>query len=181
MTWQAMPTFTDGNALTGAQLEILKANLLETAAAKATTTGRIFVATGTNALAEREIRQHYMAGSGTTTSTSFGNLSGGGANIGPTISNITTGTLALVNVQCQLNNATAGPSSRMSYDITGATTDSATDDRGILSQNDVSKDSRFGVWELQTVTAGANTFEAKYRVSSSTGAFSARTLIVMAL
>jgi hypothetical protein len=181
MAWSALPSWVDGDPLTAAQLLAIKANLNETAPAKATTAGRIFAATGTNAIAEREVRQHYMAGSGTTSSTSFGNLSGGGANIGPTVASITTGPMAIINVQCQLNNSTAGPSSRMSYAVSGATTVAADDDHGILNQNDISKDCRFGVWELQVLTPGVQTVVAQYRVSSTTGAFSARTLIVMAL
>jgi len=180
MAWTTLPTYTNG-VLSAAMLNAIAANINETAPAKATNAGRLFVSTGANGIAEREIRQHYMAGSGTTTSTSFGNLSGGGANIGPTISSIGTGALALVSVQCQLNNSTNGPSSRMSYAVSGATTSASTDDRGILNQNDISKDCRFGTLELQALTPGANTFLAEYRVSSTTGAFSARTLIVMAL
>jgi hypothetical protein len=180
MTWSTLPAYSDGNALTAAQATAIKDNINESAPAKATTAGRIFVATGTNAIAEREIKTEYLSASGTTTNTSFTNLGGGGGT-GPSCSTITTGTLAIVNVQCQLNNSTGGASSRMSYDISGATTSSATDDRGILSQSSASADSRYGSWELQTLTGGSNSFVAKYRVSSGTGAFSARTMIVIAL
>ena len=79
------------------------------------------------------------------------------------------------------NNNTNGASSRMSYDVSGATTSSATDDRGSLLQNEPARDARYATLELQAFTPGSNTCTSKYRVSSGTGSFSARTMIVMAL
>jgi hypothetical protein len=154
-------------------------DMLVTPAALASTGGRIFVSTGANAIAERAIQTEYLSASGTTTNTSFVNLGAGGT--GPSVTSITTGTLALVSLQVQANNSSGGASSRMSYDISGATTSAATDDRGTLSQNSASSDTRYGVMELQTLTGGSNTFVCKYRVSSGTGSFSARTMIVIAL
>src|SRR5215217_7984099 len=178
MAWNVPVSWVDGIAVTGAQLNAyLRDNFNETAPAKATVSGRHIVTTGPNTIAERAIRQTYDAGAGTRTSTSFGALAG--ASAGPAVNNIVTGTLALVSVQCQVNNTLDGPSSRMSYDISGATTDAASgtpgDDRGILSQSSASKDSRFSTMELQTLTAGTNSFNSVYRVSSGTGNFSART------
>jgi hypothetical protein len=178
MAWSTPPTWTSGQTIPASNLNIIRDDLLETVPAKATVAGRHFASTAANSIAEREIKQDYIAAGGSVTNTSFGNPASGGT--GPTVT-ITTGVLAIVNVQAQMNNSTNGPSTRMSYDITGATTSAATDDRGILQQSDTAKDVRFGAWELQTLTAGSNVFVAKYRVSSTSGTISARTMIVWAL
>lgn len=178
MAWTTPVTAVSGALLTAAQWNAsVRDNLLETAPAKATTSGRIFVSTGANAIAQREIRTSIVAAGETTASTSFTNL----ATAGPTITSITTGPLALISVNSQANNTLDGPSSRHSFDISGATTSSATSERGTLSQNSASKDTRYGICTLQTVTAGSNTFTSKYLVSSGTGHWQDRELIVMAL
>lgn len=180
MAWNVPISWVDGTTVTGAQLNLyLRDNMNETAPAKATVSGRLIVTTGANTIAERAVRQTYDAAPGTRTSTSFGALAG--ASAGPAVNNIVTGVMALVSVQCQLNNTLDGPSSRMSFDVSGATTSAATDDRGILSQSAASKDSRFCTLELQTLTAGTNSFNSVYKVSSGTGNFSARTIVVIAL
>jgi hypothetical protein len=179
MAWNVPISWVDGIPVTAAQLNAqLRDNLNETAPAKATVSGRHIVTTGANTIMEREIRQAYDANAGTRTSASFGALTG--ASAGPAVNSIVTGTLALVVVECQLNNATGGASARMSYDVSGATTSAATDDRGIMLQTGTN-DMRYSTMELQTLTAGTNSFNSVYRVSSGTGNFSARTIIVIAL
>jgi len=179
MAWHTPVTWVDGTTITAAQLNAqIRDNLNETATAKATTGSRLIVTTGANTIVERAVRQTYDAGAGTRTSTSFGAL--GGASAGPAVNNIDTGSMALVVVECQLNNATGGASARMSYDVSGATTSAATDDRGIMLQTGTN-DMRYASMELQTLTAGTNSFNSVYRVSSGTGNFSARTIIVIAL
>ena len=51
MTWATPPTFTPGQVLIAASLNIIRDDLNESAAAKATTQGDTFYATGANALA----------------------------------------------------------------------------------------------------------------------------------
>ena len=155
----------------------MRDNLLETAPAKATASGRIFVSTGPNSIAQRQIASAFVAAGETTAATSFTNL----ATAGPTVSNITTGALALISVQSQANNTNGGSSSRHSFDISGATTSSATPERGTLSQNSAGADTRYGITTLQTLTAGVNNFISKYLVSSGTGHWQDRELIVIAL
>lgn len=179
MTWFDLPVYAD-TALTTAMLEAIKADINETAAAKANTAGRHFASTGPHALAEREIRQAYIATSGNTTNGTFANLQTGTQPTGPTIANITTGPLALIVVECQAVNTASGASSRMSFEVSGATTVGALDDSGSLLQNEPGRDARYAALELQALTAGVQTVASKYRVSSGTGSFSARTLIVMA-
>jgi hypothetical protein len=45
MAWVTPPTFTTGNVLTAAQVNILAGDLMETAAAKASSTGDLFTST----------------------------------------------------------------------------------------------------------------------------------------
>src|SRR5215217_6763618 len=159
MAWNVPVSWVDGTAITAAQLNAqLRDNLNETAPAKATTGSQLIVTTGANTIAERAVQQTYDAGAGTRTSTSFGALAG--ASAGPAINNVVTGTLALVSLQCQANNTAGGASSRMSFNISGATTDAATDDRGPLAQNTAGYDMRYGTMELQTLTAGTNSFNS---------------------
>lgn len=175
MTWHALPTYVNG-ALTAAMLNDIADNIEETAPGKATTAGRIFVATGTNAIAEREIASNVVSGADTTTSTSYVDLSPSGPAV-----TVTTGVLALVHTASQANNTTAGASSRHSFAVSGATTSAAADARGCLSQNSASRDTRYGVWNLMTLTGGSNTFTGKYKVSSGTGHWQDREQIVIAL
>ena len=178
MAWSTPPTWTAGQTIPASNLNIIRDDLLETAPAKATAANRHFSTLGGNSIVEREIKQDFISTGGTVTSTSFANPATGGT--GPTVT-ITTGTLAIVNVQAQMSNTTDGPSTRMSYGITGATTSPAVSERGTMLQSGASKDARFGTWELQVLTAGSNVFQAKYLVSSTPGAINDRTLIVWAL
>jgi hypothetical protein len=166
--------------LTAAQWNAsVRDNLLETAPGKATTSGRIFVSTGANAIAQRVIANAKDTGSGTTTSSSFGNLSG--ASVGPTVSSITTGTLALVSVSSQGRNSNSGASARMSFAISGATTQAALLEQGTMMQNTTNYDNRVSVITLATLIAGSNTFTSQYLASSGTSTFSDREIIVIAL
>lgn len=178
MAWSAPMTAVANTVFSAAQFnQYVRDNLNETAPAKATGTSGYFVGTGVNAIAERRAITSLELGTGTTTSTTYTNLDAP-ANVGPTTT-VTTGTAALIIVRCSLENSGAG-SARMGYDISGATSVAATDNRGIhlfgsagvnLGASDVS---------LRTsLTPGSNTFTAKYRVSSGTGTFTDRRIIVM--
>jgi len=175
MTWSTLPAYSDGNALTAAQVTAIKDNINETAVAKATTAGYWFIGTGTNALAERSITSDKILTQQTTTNTSYVNL----ATVGATVT-ATTGTKALIHHGCQLFNSGSG-SSWASYAISGATTVSASDEWAVTCEAASTNSFRYGYSELHTVTAGSNTFTQKYRVGSLTGTFDDRHLIVMAL
>jgi hypothetical protein len=177
MAWSTPLTAVASATLTAAQWNSsVRDNLLETAAAKATTAGRIFVATGTNTLAEREIASDHISTGETTTSTSFVDL----ATVGPTVT-VTTGTLALVSVSCRLANSTSGISTYASAEISGATTTAAVDNTGVMNEGSASASIRTGSTTLFTLTPGLNTFRMKYRVISNTGSYSTRRVVVMAL
>lgn len=175
MTWFALPTYTD-SALTTAHLMMIRDNINESAASRATTAGRWFASTGPYAIAEREIVAAVVSGSDTTDHTEYVPLTPPGPNV-----TITTGVLAMVSIQSQANNDTAGPSSRHSFSITGATTVEADDDWSCLSQNSASYDTRYGICTLKTMSPGSNTFTSLYRVSSGTGHWQDREMIVWGL
>jgi hypothetical protein len=113
----------------------------------------------------------------TTTSTSYTDL----ATAGPAVT-ITTGTRALVIVGGLNTNGTNTAFAYMDFAISGATTRSASDTTAMMfraaSGNDDKSYSRANV---VTVTAGSNTFTAKYRQSGGTGVWENRQIIVIDL
>ncbi len=120
-----------------------------------------------------------VATSQTTTSTSYTDLT----TAGPAVT-VTTGTKVLVIVSVYVSaNATPGARSYMDFAISGATTRSASDTTAYLARTDTGGDiwGRASAANLVTVTAGSNTFTAKYRVSSGTGTFVDRSIIVIDL
>ena len=175
MAWTNPITFTS-SVLTAAQLNThLRDNLLETAPAKATAANRIFVSTGANSIAQREIVEDFLSNSETTTSTTFTDL----PNVGPQVT-VTTGTKALVFTTSQCSNSGTG-SSVASFGVTGATTDVATDTRAVIQDGVAGGSTRATTVTLMTLTAGSNVFTLKYRVSSGTGTFQRRRLQIIAL
>jgi len=118
-----------------------------------------------------------VATSQTTTSTSFTDL----ATSGPSVT-VTTGTKALIIVSSQLRQSSAGNIALMSYAVSGASTVSANDNNS-LTQESVSSNSviRASSASVVTLTAGSNTFTAKYRVNAGTGTFVNRSIIVINL
>lgn len=156
--------------------QFVRDNLNETAPAKATSAGGYFVGSGVNAIAERRAVTGADLTLGTTTSTSFTNLSG--TSVGPSVT-LETGPAALVIVRCAAENSGVG-SVRMAYEVSGAHSQAAADNRGMhifgvanvnLGASDVTL--------MNPITPGTNTFTAKYRVSSGTGSFSSRRIIVI--
>jgi hypothetical protein len=171
MTAVANSTFTAAEFNT-----YVRDNLNETAPAKSTGAGGYFVGNAVNSIAERRASSAADLTAGTTTSTTYTNLTGSG--IGPAVT-VATGPAALVIVRCSAEN-TGGGSSRMAYDISGATSLAAADNRGMgffgaaggnVNASDVSL--------VSSLTPGTNTFTARYRVSSGTGSFLSRRIIVM--
>jgi hypothetical protein len=150
-------------------------NLNETAPAKATTNGGYFVATALNEIAERVGNRETIADQETTTSTSFDDL----ATTGPTVT-VTTGSLALVIFGCEQSNDGTG-STRTSVDVSGASSIAAADIRA-LTLGGVDADAILQASHAvfyDDLTPGSNTFQMKYRVSSGTGTFRRRRLIVL--
>jgi len=168
-------TAVAGSIFTAAQFnQSIRDNLLETAPANAATVSGYFVADAPNSIVQRLGQTAAVLVSETTTSTTFTDL----ATVGPAVT-ATTGTMALVVVHGSTSNTGTG-STRMAYDISGATTVAAADNRGIGNANtDIMLAS--GVDLITGLVPGVNTFTAKYRVSTGTGTFVSRRIIVMPL
>jgi len=117
-----------------------------------------------------------VATSQSTTSTTYTDL----ATAGPAVT-LTTGTKVLVFTNTEVSTA-AGRYVFADFAISGATTRAASDDTCIKMGTDAdSMQSRNGVANLMTVTAGSNTFTMKYRVNAGTNSFINRTIVVVAL
>ena len=119
-----------------------------------------------------------VATSETTTSTSYADL----ATSGPAVT-LTTGTMALVILTCQMSNNTAGQSAIMGFAVSGASTIAATDTKCLAYQSSANNEATVSTaaYLIETLTAGSNTFTAKYRVSANTGTFLNRNLAVVPL
>lgn len=109
-----------------------------------------------------------------TTSTSFTDL----ATPGPAVT-VTTGTKALVIVTGHSYNSASSNTNDMGFAVSGATTLAASDTRR-LRTSDATK---FGsaAWIVTGLTAGSNTFTAKFKVNGGTGTFQDRSIHVIDL
>lgn len=176
MAWTAFPTLTDGQILTGAHMQIVQANFAETAPGKASGSGNYFSTSGANSIAERTIGHGQDTSVDTTTSTSYGDLTGGP---GPACT-ITTGSKAIVFLSCSQQSSTVGALTAMSCDISGATTTASTDNAAVRHTSATASANMTGsVVAFYTVTPGSNTFTAKYKTSAGTGTFGSRRILVL--
>lgn len=178
MAWTAPMTAVANTVFTAAQFNThIRDNLAETAPAKATAAGRIFVTTGANSIAERPLETAAISTSQTTTSVTYADL----GTIGPSVT-ITTGPAAIVWCSSFLQNNTSGASSHVSFDVTGATAIAASDVEAIrFNASAVNDFMRAGITSKVVLTPGSNTFTMKYRVSGGTGTFANRSITVMSL
>ena len=122
-----------------------------------------------------------VATSQTTTSTTYTDL----ATAGPAVT-VTTGTSALVIVTASINPGSSSSGyAYMSYAVSGATTSAAVDTRASVFQatNGYNEESRWSAASVVTLTAGSNTFTAKYRKNApaTTPAFKDRDIFVINL
>ncbi len=177
MAWTAPMTAVAGEIWTSAQFNAhVRDNLLETMPGKATATGRMYVTNGNHSIAERVPTEATVATSQATTSTSYADLT----TTGPAIT-VSTGTTAIVwfNTQCESSSSDAETSASVA--VSGATTVTANDNWRLLQSGVASgSTNRLGMVHMFTgLTPGSNTFTMKYRVSSGTGTFQRRSLIVL--
>lgn len=181
MAWTAPYTAIAGAVVTAADYNTyVRDNLLATEAALASTPGSMFIGTGVNSIAERIPAGDFVAASESTASTTYTDLT----TPGPTVT-VTTGTRAVVCVGARIGPNTAGAtnSTKMSWAVSGATTVAAGDAWATgwvsLGTSGVVYTSR---WYLVTgLTAGSNTFTAKYAGSGGTGTYQYRSLHVIPL
>jgi hypothetical protein len=176
MAWTAPMTAIAGSVFTAAQFNtFIRDNLAEVAPAKATTPGSWFTTVATNQIVERTAKVGVDLSSGTTTSTSFGDLDTGP---GPAVT-VDTSNCALILFSASMTNTSAS-SSRVAFDISGATSMSASDNRGLATFGAAGVGQVAGNAVFHSdLTAGSNTFTMKYRVAGGTGTFLSRRLHVM--
>lgn len=169
-------TATANTAFTAAQFNTyVRDNLLETAPAKASSSGTYFVGSGVNSITERTVGLDFELASQTTTSGSFTDL----ATIGPDIT-VTTGTRAIVCLTAQIANNTVGGSCLVGVDISGAHTEAPSDPNALqLDSAIANQELSASHITMYTLTAGSNTFRMKYRVSTGTGTFARRKIVVI--
>lgn len=170
-------TAVASSVFTAAQFNtFLRDNLNETAPAKATTSGAHFAVSGTNEISERISTGGSVLTQETTTSTTYADLTTPGPEV-----TVTTGPAALVIVHGTMENSGAG-SSRMAYEVSGATSIAGADNRGVGVYGVAGTGITASGMALHTdLTPGSNTFTAKYRVSSGTGTFLSRRIVVFPL
>lgn len=114
------------------------------------------------------IASEYSDDGGTTTSTSFTDLTGG-ESVSATVD---VGPLGMVLVlwKAQMANDTASAFCIMSIAVSGANTIAASDAQSLNSQQAANDDTAAGTHHLYTGLApGPTTFTAKYRVTAGTG------------
>jgi hypothetical protein len=184
MAWTTPLTAVANTALTAAQWNAsVRDNLLTTASALATTAGQMFISTGANAIAARTptITNIATQESFTPSTGVFADITAG--TVGPVVGPVTTGTKALVMYGTYGSNASVNCGIYMSYAVSGASTIAAATTNALrLISETAGTLQRAFVMDLPTLTAGANTFTAKY--TSPTGGvttFQNRTLIVLPL
>jgi len=181
MAYSTPLTGVSNATLTAAQWNAsVRDNLLETFPAKATAANQVAVSTGVNAIAVRTPTIATVATNESFTPSTgvFGDL----ATVGPTVGPITTGTKAIVMYGAFLTNNSVARS-LMSYAVSGASTIAATAANSYATTASVASATERGFSiDMPTLTAGSNTFTAKY-TSGSGGLVTAlnRTMIVFPL
>jgi hypothetical protein len=115
-----------------------------------------------------------------TTSTTYTNLT----TSGPAVT-VTTGTKALVIITSNIYANASNRQAFMSYEVSGASTITASDTTAlsIYAATVASNEVRASCASVSTLTAGSNTFTAKYRISNSSASasFSDRAIFVINL
>lgn len=179
MVWTAPMTAVANTVFTAAQFNThVRDNLNETAPAKATVAGTLFVSDGVNSIAERVPSTAGVTTSESTTSAAYTDV----ATPGPAVT-VTTGTRAIVAVTSIVQNSSASQNSYASYAVSGASSIAATDDRAvIITAAAINQTLRGAAVYMETgLTAGSNTFTMKYRVTGGTGSFQNRRIVVIPL
>jgi hypothetical protein len=178
MAWTAPMTAVAGSVFTAAQFNtFVRDNLLETPSAKATTPGSFFTTTSAGSIAERIPNRSLIATSETTSSTSYADL----ATVGPQVSCI-TGTSALICVTSRINVATVNTGGQAGVDISGATTEAASDTHCLRSDTPGTGNSNrmTAVRFHTTLTPGTNVFKMQYKVAAAaTATYAAREIVVI--
>lgn len=181
MAYSTPLTATSNAPLTSAQWNAsVRDNMLVTPAALATTTGRLFVATGANAIAERAISSAVVAAQQGIASVTFTDL----PTAGPAVT-VTTGANALVFAQALVSGSTNTAFTGFAVTVSGASTIAAADADGFMfvppAASGAGVRGTIAIHYPGTLTPGSNTFTMKYRASAGTVTCSDRKLTVIGL
>lgn len=176
MAWTAPATAVANSVLTAAFWnQQVRDNLLESAPAKATASGRLLVSAGVNSVTERFPTTSLVTTIETTSSTSYTALATGGPAV-----TVTTGVRALVIVSAHVENSNTGANAYASHAISGATTVASSDNYAVKHRGTAGDAVMASYAEFHIgLTAGTNTFTMEYRVSAGTGTFAFRRIIVI--
>lgn len=179
MVWTAPKTWTAA-VVTAAELNLhVRDNLAETAPAKATTPGSVFVSSGPNSISERTPNfDKIIQGESTSTVASYVDL----FTTGPQVT-LETGSEAIFFMMAIVKNTMADSGSFMTVEVSGASNIAASANHALIVDGIPANNStRFACYHHETnLTPGLNTFTSKYRVDSGTGTWSYRELIVFPL
>ena len=179
MAWTDPLTWVSQNVTAALFNTHLRDNLNETAPGIAAVAGRMIVTDGVNSIVERIPTTAVVVTSETRASATFGDL----ATAGPAVT-VSTGTSAFVIVSANLACDTVGRFAIMSHAVTGATTLPADDAIAVAYECPVANAEAQMSWlTLRTdLTAGSNTFTAKYRIENANIAtFHRRNITVLPL
>lgn len=175
MAWSAPMTAVAGATFSAAQFnQYVRDNLNETAPAKATGAGQIFVSTAANAITARTPGGAVVVTSQGTAVTSYTNLT----TTGPSVS-ATTGTQALVWFGALISNSGAN-SSYASVTVSGASSVAANDQWAAINVG-TSAERFFSGHIFTGLVSGSNTFAMQYKAGAGTATFANRELIVVPL
>jgi hypothetical protein len=182
MAWSTPLTAVANATLTAAQWNAsVRDDLNETAPAKATAAGQLWVSTAANAGAMRTPAFAHTTASDTTGSIgTYVDLAGGAA----TAVTVTSGVAVITGHGASMSNGTGGGNSNMSFAITGATTLAADDSKTIryISPNNNDSCRMCAVHFTPGLTAGSNTFTPKYKTTTGgTATFGQRHMLVIPL
>jgi len=179
MSWTAPMTAVSGAVLTAAQWNTgVRDNLLETAAAKATQSGQLFVSGGPNQVVARTPVQASVQATESTISSTFTDLD----TIGPQVT-ADTGTSAIVFLTSILAQG-PGNYATATYDVSGATTVTAVTSNALnFRPGATNQQIRMTSTDLCTgLTPGKNVFTMRYASGGAgTAIFAYRTLTVIPL
>jgi hypothetical protein len=169
MAWTTPLTAVSNATLTAAQWNAsVRDNLAETAPAKATTPGSIFVTSAANTIVERIPQTALVGGSDTVAATSYANTT----TPGPAVT-ATSAAKAMIFTSGWMALGSASNSVYMAHQISGATSIAAADTwalehRGSNGTNDIINATRA---HLETaLNSGSNTYTVMYRVSGGAAA-----------
>lgn len=179
-----MPVFVAGQIVTAAQLNILVGNLAETAPAKATSAGQLFVSTGPNAISVVTPRTATTTvGESTSSINTYGDL----ATVGPTVTVVLNQSM-IVSIGALIENSVNGGGGNMSFGYSGATTNAAPNGEPLRMMNETSGGaaaSRQAASRVNMVTGlntGTHAVAGKYTTpTGGTATFTGRNIIVIPL